>query len=136
MSTTTITIEEKKSWWDTIKDTADDVVHFTTENSKAAWEIAKDNPVATVVLMGGGFCLASKAWVPAATLTIIGTAMVTINEFNKIVLRDAAKAAFINTWKAMTHEQRVAAMRMYKPDASDEEINDVINTFNMENGIA
>ena len=72
MSTTTKMIEEKKSFWDTIKDTADSAMVYTKETAEFAWDIAKENPVSTVILMGGGFALANKAWFPAAVLTVPG----------------------------------------------------------------
>ena len=134
MSTTTKVIEQSKSWWNTIKDSTDDALHFTKETGSVAWEIAKDNKVATIILMGGGFALANKAWFPAAILSILGTASVALNEFNKTVIKEQTKAAFMKTWKVMDSEQRVAFIKTAMPDLSDEDIAMTITAFNLECG--
>ena len=135
MSTTTKMIEEKKSVWDTIKDTADSAMNVTKETALFAWDIAKENPVSTVILMGGGFCLASKAWFPAAILTVLGTSGVVLNEFMKEIHKDNTRTAFWHTWKAMTDEQRVAFVRMAQPSLTEEEVITVVARFNLECGV-
>ena len=136
MSTsTTLLIEENKSIWNTIKDTADSAMHVTKETALFAWDIAKENPVSTIMLMGGGFCLASKAWFPAAILTVLGTSGVALNEFMKEIHKDHEKQAFWMTWRAMDDAQRYTFVRMAKPDLTEEEIITVIATFNLECGV-
>ena len=135
MSTTTKMIEEKKSFWDTIKDTADSAMEYTKETAEFAWDIAKENPVSTVILMGGGFALANKAWFPAAVLTVLGTAGVTLNQFMKEIHKDNTKTAFWMTWRAMDDNQRAAFVRQAKPELTDEEVIAVIKRFNMECGV-
>lgn len=135
MTTTTKMIEEKKSVWDTIKDTADSAMVYTKETASFAWDIAKENPVSTVILMGGGFALANKAWVPAAILTVLGTAGVTLNQFMKEIHKDHEQAAFWMTWRAMDDAQRYTFVRMAKPDLTEEEIITVIAKFNLECGV-
>lgn len=138
MKTQTHTIEKKKSWWDTVTEYADDAVNFvqndlvdcTKETLSVAWDLAKENPVSTILLAGSGFCVAAKAWPHALVLAALGTAGVAINEMEKILHKEQMKRTFIMTWKMMNNEQRRQFVRMAKPDLTEEQIDQVVRVFN------